>query len=57
MRGEPPDPEYPGLCIPNVSRERGFFKLERNGDRVREPSNVEPFDTLVTVVFIDTTLP
>lgn len=40
----------PSFCL-------GFFKLERNGERVTEPSNVEPFDTLVTVVFIDTMLP
>lgn len=43
--------------MPRPSRDLGFFKLERSGDRVTEPSNVEPFDTLVTVVFIDTILP
>lgn len=37
--------------------ERGFFKLERSGDRVTEPSSVEPFDTDVRVVFIEATLP
>lgn len=35
----------------------GFFKLDRNGDRVTEPSRVDPFDTLVSVVFIEATLP
>lgn len=43
--------------MPRPSRDRGFFKLERSGDRVTDPSNVEPFETLVTVVFIDTMLP
>lgn len=43
--------------MPKPSLGRGFFRLDRNGDRVIEPSNVEPFDTLVTVVFIDIRLP
>lgn len=43
--------------MPRPSLGRGFFKLDRNGDRVTEPSNVDPFDTLVTVVFIDIKLP
>lgn len=53
------EPEYPGFCMPRPSAglARGFFKLERNGERVTEPSNVEPFETLVNVVFIDIKLP
>lgn len=43
--------------MPRPSLGRGFFKLDRNGDRVTEPSNVDPADTLVTVVFIDIKLP
>lgn len=44
--------------MPRPSRgARGFLRLERNGDRVTEPSNVEPFETLVSVVFIEATLP
>lgn len=44
--------------MPNPSRwARGFFRLERSGDRVTEPSSVEPFETLVSVVFIEATLP
>lgn len=43
--------------MPKPSLGRGFFRLDRNGDRVIEPSSVEPFDTLVTVVFIDIRLP
>lgn len=43
--------------MPRPSLGLGFFKLDLNGDRVTEPSSVEPFDTLVTVVFIDTILP
>lgn len=42
---------------PDASRFRGFFKLERSGDLVTDPSSVDPFETLVTVVFIDITLP
>lgn len=50
----PPPPLYPGFCIPNPSllRGRGFFKLERSGDRVTDPTD-DPFVTDVTVVFID----
>lgn len=53
-----PDPEYPGFCMPSVGSGlgRGFFKLERNGERVTE-SSVEPFETLVTVVLMEATLP
>lgn len=59
IRGDRFAPEKPGFCIPKplASRFRGFFKLERSGDLVTDPSNVDPFDTLVTVVFIDITLP
>lgn len=55
--GDCDEPEKPGFCIPSPSLDFGFFKLERSGDRVTEPSNVEPFETLVTVVFIETMLP
>lgn len=34
----------------------GFFKLERKGERVTD-STVEPFETLVTIVLIEATLP
>lgn len=43
--------------MPRPSRTLGFFKLDLNGDRVTEPSRVDPFDTLVRVVFIEATLP
>lgn len=43
--------------MPKPSFGRGFFRLERSGERVTEPSKVEPFETLVTVVFIETMLP
>lgn len=43
--------------MPRPSRTLGFFKLDRNGDRVTEPSRVDPFETLVSVVFIEATLP
>lgn len=43
--------------MPKPSRLRGFFKLDRSGDRFSELSIVEPADTLVTVVFMDRTLP
>lgn len=43
--------------MPRASRLLGFFRLDLKGDLVTEPSRVEPFDTLVTVVFIDSTLP
>lgn len=43
--------------MPRPSFGFGFFKLERSGDRVTEPSTVDPFDTLVSVVFIDAMLP
>lgn len=36
---------------------RGFFKLDLKGDLHTEPSNVDPLEMLVTVVFIDNTLP
>lgn len=59
IRGDRFAPEKPGFCIPkpDASRFRGFFKLDRSGDLVTDPSSVDPFDTLVTVVFIDITLP
>lgn len=43
--------------MPNPSLFRGFFKLDRSGDLIIELSKVEPLDKLVTVVFIDRTLP
>lgn len=44
--------------MPSVGsgRGRGFLRLERSGERVTD-SNVEPFETLVTVVLIEATLP
>lgn len=56
--GELPDPEKPGFGMPNAGSRggRGFFRLERSGERVND-STVEPFDTLVIVVDIDATLP
>lgn len=43
--------------MPNASRLRGFLRLDLKGDLVTDPSNVDPLETLVTVVFIDNTLP
>lgn len=43
--------------MPSPSLTFGFFRLDRSGDRVTDPSSVEPFETLVNVVFIDATLP
>lgn len=43
--------------MPKPSRTLGFLRLERSGDFVIDPSIVEPFETLVRVVFIEATLP
>lgn len=43
--------------MPKLSFCRGFFRLDRSGDRVIDPSIVDPFETLVSVVFMDIKLP
>uniref|UniRef100_A0A8D8CS14 (northern house mosquito) hypothetical protein n=1 Tax=Culex pipiens TaxID=7175 RepID=A0A8D8CS14_CULPI len=46
------------MPMPSAFCGRGFFRLERSGVRVTEPDPiVEPLDMVVTVVFIDWTLP